>query len=368
MIKTINNLFLISLFFINFSNSIYGQIKEGKNYITPLVQPSSELHFKYAYQVDYNVLAGGQPFTFKATNVSAKRIRATFDLVALTICNNEVREKFDIALDPNESIGFGDALFGNAYIALVTKNDCADSNPVEYPYKGKKLTGKNKIKDVYIKNLVISPIPKKLAVKAGDHYVNSANNPSAKPKTELTDDEKLNQAMMKQLEKDFDNRNKPSTTVPKKTNNLDDNNSSNKPDTKFPDNKKQLERHIYVYVSFNTQSSIFLSDIIDVTSLDCNEKNGNGKIELEIYANCARIWFEKISGKTHNNKSKVGDDDYYSLWQVYFTSECWYGTGGSNCKEAATNNKADLEAQRRQDINSLHIKNNYDNVIEIHGK
>src|ERR1035437_10037149 len=93
------------LLFVCFSNLIYGQIKQGKNYFNPSIQPSSELHFKYAYSVAYSMYTV-QPFTFKATNVSGKGIRAKFELVALTMCNTEVVAEFDIVFQPNESKGF----------------------------------------------------------------------------------------------------------------------------------------------------------------------------------------------------------------------------------------------------------------------
>jgi hypothetical protein len=197
---------LIALF-ISLVNYSFSQLKEGKFYLSPSVQPSSEVHFKYAYSYDYSIYVG-QPFTFKATNVSTKRVRVKFDLVALTICGNEVKAPFDIVLDVKESIGFGNAFFDNNYIASVTKINCVESKPVEYTFKGKKLNGKNKINDVYIKNLVVNPLPDKLATKA-----------NVEPKKELTDDEKLNQAMMKQLEKDFEAEQKPKKKEPVITSN-----------------------------------------------------------------------------------------------------------------------------------------------------
>ena len=200
--KTLKSKLFVIIFFI--TNTIFGQLKEGKFYLSPPIQPSAEVHFKYAYSIASSIYVG-QTFTFKATNVSLKRIRVKFDLIARTNCGNEVKVPFDILLDPKESKGYGDAFFDNEYIASVTKNDCAEGKPVTYTFKGKSLTGKNKINDVYIKNLVVNPLPDKLATSAN---ANDTKN-GTKPKKELTDDEKLNQAMMAQLEKDFEEDKKP---------------------------------------------------------------------------------------------------------------------------------------------------------------
>ena len=189
--------YIITIFLICITSLCFSQIKEGKCYLSPVVQWSSDLHFKFAYSLAYGIYTG-QPFTFKATNVSGKRIRATFKLVALTMCDTEVFEEFDIAFEPNESIGYGNALFDNDYIASVTKKNCNESVQVVYTFKGKQMKGQNLIKNIYIKDLVINPLPKKVA--------NSANETSnLNKKRELSDDEKLNQAMMKNLEKEFDN-------------------------------------------------------------------------------------------------------------------------------------------------------------------
>lgn len=197
------NLVFVLLFFC-YPILIFGQLKEGKYYLSPAVQPSSEVHFKYAYSAASSIYIG-QPFTFKATNVGVKGVRLTFDLVALTVCNKEVKQNFDIALDIKESKGFGNAFFDNEYIASVNKVDCEEGIPIEYLYKGKMLKGKNRIKDVYVKNLIINPLPeKKLAVSANGTPNDLSNDSGTKTKKELADEERLNQSMMKKLEKDFD--------------------------------------------------------------------------------------------------------------------------------------------------------------------
>ncbi|MBP7808494.1 MAG: hypothetical protein KA163_04330 [Bacteroidia bacterium] len=243
----------------------FSQIKDGKCYITPPIQTSSQIHFKYAYSIASSMYVG-QTFTFRATNVSTNRIRAKFDLIALTNCNTEVKESFDIMVEQNESIGFGEAFFDNSYIASVTKNHCAQDVVVDYSFKGKIIKGKNRIKDVYIRNLVVNPIPKKIA--------KSANSQSKKNSSV----DEHNQSIMSELEKNFNEPSiKKTSNDTKKDNSIEDkSNTSNKDKVTihsykegFVNNQFKLIKGSIVYNSSKNETEALLAEDVTFKIQDC---------------------------------------------------------------------------------------------------
>ena len=134
---------------------------------------------------------------------------------------------------------------------------------------------------------------KKLADEKKKKILDNSKSPSKKTETkaELTDDEKLNEAMMKHLEKDFDEKkNKKAEPVMTKTNNT----------SKTPNisNNKNVSRPVYAYVNYFYNNGLsYFSDVIDVTLLDSciNEikfKNGRKIPELNLYANRMILWFD----------------------------------------------------------------------------
>lgn len=139
-------------------------------------------------------MAIGQGFTYIVENLTDDDIDVYFDIVAKTVCGNEVSDKAFNSLKPREKSGGGNEVGGDAMISYVKKQDC-EGNKISYIDNGNTITGTNRINDVYIKNLVVKHRPKKLV---------ESKRPNEKTKKQLADEEKLNQAMMKQLEKDFD--------------------------------------------------------------------------------------------------------------------------------------------------------------------
>jgi len=157
-------------------------------------QPSNEIYISLSYRKVVNPMAIGQGFTYFVENLTDDNIDVYFDIVAKTVCGNEVSDKAVNSLKPREKSGGGNEVGGDAMISYVKKQDC-EGNKISYIDNGNTITGTNRINDVYIKNLVVKHRPKKLV---------ESKRPNEKTKKQLADEEKLNQAMMKQLEKDFD--------------------------------------------------------------------------------------------------------------------------------------------------------------------
>jgi hypothetical protein len=241
----------------------------------------------------------GQPFTFKATNVSSDRIRAKFDLVALTNCNTEVKESFDIMLDQNESIGFGEAFFDNDYSASVTKTNCSQDITVEYSFKGKILKGKNRIKNVYIRNLVVNPIPKKIA--------KSANLESKK---ESAADEQ-NQSVMSELEKGFSapSTKKKETQPPNnsKKNNLSVGSSNTQNINTL--NKDKITTHSYKEGFVYNQFKLIKSSIV----YDSGKNETEAKLAEDATFNIQDCFSTKISSKAGTTIRFSGNLDANSV-------------------------------------------------------
>ena len=192
------------------STLILGQ-NTGLNVYTPLYsQPSYKLNIKLVHRVVESKMLAGQPFCCKIKNLTNNQLQVTFNLVAITICGNEVVGGYDdIIIEPNETINqcgdFSIAL--NNYI--VTEKDCA-GEAGSYTSNGKIYNGINRIRSVKIENLEVKEIVKDnrkggATLKAND----PGKNGTKKSSEELSDDEKLNRAMMAKLEKDFDNERKP---------------------------------------------------------------------------------------------------------------------------------------------------------------
>lgn len=192
---------------ISLTTSIFGQ---GLSVYTELyTQPDPKVQFKLVHRAIDSKMLGGQPFCCKIKNLTNNQLKVEFNLVANTTCGNNFLGGFtSLILEPNESInqcdGFNSALNGN----IVTNNDC-EGEAGQYTSQGKIYKGTNRIKSIEIGGLTVTVIYKDTRKSGG-----VAVKANTKPKKELTDDEKLNQAMMQQLEKDFEAEQKPTKKEP----------------------------------------------------------------------------------------------------------------------------------------------------------
>lgn len=180
-------------------------------------------------------MLGGQPFCCKIKNLTNSQLQVSFNLIAITTCGNEVVGGLDIiTLEPNESINqcsdFSSVLNNN----IVTENDCAGEDGGYTDSKGKLIKGKTRIRSVKIGSLEVTELVKDPRKPSGPAMKANYEGQPLKSKKEMADEEKLNKAMMKQLEKEFDNENnankpepeeKPESFAkqPKNSNNSDNN-------------------------------------------------------------------------------------------------------------------------------------------------
>ena len=194
-------------------------------------------------------------------------------------------------------------------------------------------------------------------------------------KPALSDDEKLNEAMMKNLEKDFD-KNKNKKVEPDAMSHSMGNAKNN--NTTISSSIKKVSQPIYAYVMYNFYPNTYYSDVIDVTLLDSSKieiKSSKGveMPRLHIYANRAKLWFDKIFIKDRSNVGKV-----INFFAIYFTdspdtNDCFlcsffhYVAPPKHGSEACyCHDKIKMEGIRRKSINECKRKTTDGGVFELH--
>jgi hypothetical protein len=199
------------LFFICFFYLANGQNKGSIIYTARYAQTEDKIKIVMMNGVIESVIYGGQPYGAKVTNLTKEVLDVSFDIIVTTVCGKEVRGGgFNHQyIDPLGT----ETHFSVVWNQIITKFDCANGESTSYISTNSKIVnGINRIKSIRIENLVVKIVPKQnnehktVAVKANS--IGSRHTDQKKQNVELTDDEKLNKAMMKKLEKDFDDEQK----------------------------------------------------------------------------------------------------------------------------------------------------------------
>lgn len=296
-------------------------------------QPSKDVHISLVYSRVTNPYAIGQGFTYNIENLTDYELDVSFEIVAKTVCGNEVADNAVNLLRAREKSGGGDELFGDAMVSFVKKQDCEGNKIViAYDNQGNPLTGINRIESVYIRKLSVKRVAKKPA------------------------DKKAPEAIEKKEQK------QPEEKKPEKIVNQKPAPKSNAPAAK----KAPAGKSIYVYVSGiwakgDVSDDVYYSDVVDIAALDLSyiskrKPDGTEKTKKEIYREGAADWFSRKANKSFGYcyvQFKEGDE--------YEENRC----ANSSDESCFTYSRSEMESLREASISMCRKNKSYDHLIEV---
>ena len=282
-------------------------------YFDPIA-PSTNVNIKLFCHQGYSASLDGQFFNYKIQNKSNNKLIITFDLVAKTICGTEVTCPIEITLNPLESYGgkVGQIQQIELLNQNVTKANCYLEEDVTYIDNKITKKAKNKISLVYVTHYKETVTIIEKPVKSVGKATKANNEP-------MSDDEKLNAALMKKMEKDFDEKNKPKNkaVIFKPENNTTANNqktaTSNIKELKHSSFEGIKYAYCYSIVGcYKQEPKLFISEVFVVNEKCTNIKKDNLHRSFHDWAN---EWFmtEVKKNMTYINSSCSG----YAVIEVF---------------------------------------------------